>query len=382
MPRYKNTQSTSLVQLFERTYKKGVRFYLLYSLNGQQTHEALKQIPITPKTDKNAYALAKAKAQAYQWARIEEIRNGKLGITATPDMLLTDWFNVCVEKVRKRERKEQTRHTWSRTIEYTGRILQDFAPNATMQDIDKKWVLSFIDWLQFGYTITRYGEKTRLKPNSADKKWRTFSFVMKEAVKEGIIGTNPCEQIDRQDKIKTENDTREYLTAEELQRLNKSTHIDEATKQVFFFMCFCGLRISDVKKLRWGDVRQEGGQVFLHITMQKTQKPLILPLSNIALHYLPKRENKTTNEPIFTLPHESYMNRRLKLWAYTAKVNKKVTLHVARHTFATLMLTEGSDLYTVSKLLGHGNVATTQIYAKIIDKKRNEAVQLLDNVKI
>lgn len=80
------------------------------------------------------------------------------------------------------------------------------------------------------------------------------------------------------------------------------------------------------------------------------------------------------------MPTEPAMNRALKTWVKRAGIEKNITLHTARHTFATSLLTKGADLYTVSKLLGHSEVATTQIYAKIIDEKKVEAVNLLNNI--
>lgn len=68
----------------------------------------------------------------------------------------------------------------------------------------------------------------------------------------------------------------------------------------------------------------------------------------------------------------------LKVWAKDAGVTKHISFHTSRHSFATMMLTLGADLYTTSKLLGHSNVKTTQIYAKIVDSKKVEAVNLLD----
>ena len=376
-----NTSRNALVQLVERQTSGGVGFYLHYSLNGKRIRKRIEEIPLVPISDKFAYKQAKIKAQSIQWATMEQIHKGQLGFSTDSDMLLSDWFKIVVEKVQRRERKDQSRHTWARTIEYTGTILNDFAPNIKLSSIDKRFVLSVIDYLRNGYTITRGGKDTTLKPNSAHKKYKCFNFAMKEAVKDGLISHNPCDDIDKADKIKQETDTREYLTQEELQRLAKSDMIDPDTKAAYFFMCFCGLRISDVQKLTWGDVKEEQGTTILHITMQKTQKPLLLPLSDAARHYLPPRQNKRLNERIFELPAEATMNKRLKLWAISAKVNKTVTLHTARHTFATLMLTKGADVYTVSKLLGHSDIATTQVYAKIIDKKKIEAVNLLNDIK-
>ena len=83
---------------------------------------------------------------------------------------------------------------------------------------------------------------------------------------------------------------------------------------------------------------------------------------------------------IFPLTHEGTINKTLQKWAKDAGVAKHISFHVARHTHATMMLTLGADLYTVSKLLGHKNIATTQIYAKIVDKKKEEAISLIPNL--
>ncbi|MFR5475708.1 MAG: site-specific integrase, partial [Phocaeicola massiliensis] len=106
-----------------------------------------------------------------------------------------------------------------------------------------------------------------------------------------------------------------------------------------------------------------------------------LPLSRHAIRWLPERNGEGDESKIFDgLPAEPNINKVLAKWVETAKIAKKITYHTSRHTFATMMLTLGADLYTVSKLLGHANVKTTQIYAKIVDSKKVEAVNLVDSV--
>lgn len=112
--------------------------------------------------------------------------------------------------------------------------------------------------------------------------------------------------------------------------------------------------------------------------MQKTQKLINLPLSKEALDCLTPKDNP--DEPIFTLPAgASNIERNISVWMDNAKITKHITYHCSRHTFATMMLTLGADIYTVSKLLGHANVNTTSIYAKIVDQKKVETVSLVDN---
>ncbi len=115
--------------------------------------------------------------------------------------------------------------------------------------------------------------------------------------------------------------------------------------------------------------------------MRKTSAPLYLPLSNQALKWMPERGDAADDDLVFaTLPRESGILPVIKKWAKDAGIAKNVNFHTSRHTFATMLLTLGADIYTVSKLLGHTNVKTTQIYAKIVNKKKDDAVSLVDNI--
>ena len=151
-------------------------------------------------------------------------------------------------------------------------------------------------------------------------------------------------------------------------------------KQAFLFSCLCGLRVSDIRKLKWSDLQKSGERVRIEIKMQKTKEPLYLPISDEALKWLPQRGEAKDDDFIFSLTHEGTVNNILQKWAKAAGVTKHISFHVARHTHATMMLTLGADLYTVSKLLVHKNISTTQIYDKIVDKKKEEAISLIPNL--
>ena len=117
----------------------------------------------------------------------------------------------------------------------------------------------------------------------------------------------------------------------------------------------------------------------LEITMKKTDEPLEMRLSSHAIMFLPDRGNAKQTDNVFTLPLNANLNRHLSKWAELAGIEKHMTFHTARHTFATMGYTAGTDLYTISKLLGHKSVTTTTVYAEVIDKKKDEAIATLDN---
>lgn len=148
--------------------------------------------------------------------------------------------------------------------------------------------------------------------------------------------------------------------------------------KAYLFACFSGLRISDIRALRWKNIIVEDGQFFAMLFMQKTGKELKIPLPDKAMEIISIRGND--EDKVFFLPSNPTVEDNLKKWAEAAGINKHLTFHTARHTYATLLLTLGADLYTVSKMLGHTNVATTQIYAKVVDKKKVDAVNLVNDV--
>ena len=154
----------------------------------------------------------------------------------------------------------------------------------------------------------------------------------------------------------------------------------ELTKQAFMFSCFTGLRISDIEQLKWSDIEQftdENGTAKYRIIkkMQKTQRIITYSLSREAVSWLPERTGNLVFQGLVCRPN---LNNQIRKWAESVGITKQISFHTARHTFATMMLTLGADIYTTSKLLGHSRISTTEIYAKIIDKKKDEAMNLID----
>ena len=149
-------------------------------------------------------------------------------------------------------------------------------------------------------------------------------------------------------------------------------------RKAFLFSCFCGLRHCDIIALRWEDIRyDENGNALLSIIQKKTKEAISLPLCSEAIKHLPDRGNAPETEKVFAgLVSLGRSNVILHKWVEQAGISKHVTFHTARHTHATMMLTLGVDLYTVSKLLGHTNIQTTQIYAKLVDESKKKAIDL------
>lgn len=350
-----------IVRLREKALKDGQKsLYLDIYVNGVRSYEFLK-LYLQPETnkvakDKNKQTLLLA--DAIKAKRIVEIQTGEFKALRDNRIRLLDLIRSRVE------RKGMC------TDKYLLHVLEIYLKNKDIElsKITPKWVENFFDYLK--KSPEGLFKKVRMKASSARVLGERLSTAFNDAVKSGIMQNNPCTNVER---IKSEEAKREYLTQEELKRL-ASTPCDKfkSTAEAFLFSCLTGLRFSDIQKLTWEEVSQDFKRVTF--VQKKTSGLEYLDLSPQASQMLRER-NRVGGVVFHDLPkYLSGVNMGLKQWAWEAGINKKISFHTARHTFATMLLTLDVDLYTVSKLLGHKDIKTTQIYAKIIDKKKQDAV--------
>ena len=346
--------------------------YLDCYRDGKRSYEFLK-LYIVPETDEatrlqNQNTMQAAMAIKSQ--RLIDMANDEAGITKVSQrskMLLIDWMRYYSGQKKKNGQSDAFSKQIDKAIRH---LLLYKGDKVTMREVDKAYCMGFLDYLNAlnMANVTTAGY------------FRCLNCALNLAVKEEILPYNPITKISSDQRIKIPESTREYLTVDEVKTLIAADCINEATKRAYLFSCFCGLRYSDIKALTWGDVLLDGEQYRVKIVMVKTQKTLYLPLSKEALRWMPERGDAKDTDKVFSLPSQCYLNVVLRTWAANSGLTKHVTFHTARHTFATLELTAGAELYTVSKLLGHTQVKTTQIYAKIIDKKKDEAVNRLSSL--
>ncbi len=371
----RNSKSKEPVRIrFKKLANGSVSVYLAINVNGRRTYDYLK-LYLVPETDQAAKLQNKQTMEAVyaiKAQRILQITNGAAGIKKDlrNKMRLVDWLKIYQDRQVNKGKRGAKR--WVRTIIF---VIEgyDGGKDATLADIDHQWLTDFMIYLMNDYVTYK---KTKLTNGTVDNYLRCLKAAFNVAVEEGIMPTNPMLALDRS-HLKGTTYEREFLSVEEVKKLIDTPCRRPDIKGAFLFSCFCGLRISDVRSLQWKHVVTAGGKMYLKITQFKTRRPLSIPLSRQALRWMPERGNAEEDEYIF--PPLSKNMTVLDDWAKEAGINKHVTFHVSRHTFATMELTMGADIYTTSKLLGHTSVATTQIYAKVINSKKEEAVSLLDS---
>ena len=346
--------------------------YLDIYFNGKRYYKFLKRSLIPERTplDKELNRQTIMYANQIKAETIIDLANGKVGKSKAHRLLFLDFMSLFYDEQEKLEKKwiRQCRNAIDRLKEYTdeGFTLEQVTPDFCRGFI---YYLCHIYRTEQGRTLTNYTVKNYLS---------VLSCALNFAVRKNYITANPLNLLASNEIPQKPESQRVYLTAEELKKLEATECRNPYVKQAYLFSCFCGLRISDVQRLRWADVETTAQGLRLAITQKKTKKPLYLPLNEKASTLLPDRED---SDLVFNrLPNISNIDKILKKWAASAGIDKKITFHTARHTFATLLLTMGADLYTTSKLMGHTEVKTTQIYAKIVDEKKASAVNLLNNL--
>lgn len=242
-----------------------------------------------------------------------------------------------------------------------------------MTDITESFCEKFKNYLQKTDILTQKGRK--LSQNAAVSYFNKFKATLNAAHHAKLITDNPMLSVKGPKLAETQ---REFLSLAELQALAKTDFEEAQLKNAALFSALTGLRFSDIQKLKWEEVCYDDvNGHYLRFTQQKTKGVETLFIAENARKLLGERTNAEEN--VFpNLTYSSHQNIKLTRWILKAGITKKITFHCFRHTFATLQISLGTDIYTVSKMLGHKEISTTQIYAKVIDKKKQDAAKLIN----
>lgn len=300
-----------------------------------------------------------------------EIKNGLYGFTNEfkQDANFIQYFRQLAEKKNDSLGNYGNWHSaLMQLISFAGRDI-------TFRNVDESFCEDFRDYLK---NSARTKANKPLSSNTILAYFNKFRATLNKAVKEKIIQYNPCIDIENPKHIENQ---RNHLTLDEVKLIAKTECRYEVLKRAFLFSCLTGLRWSDINKLRWKELEftKDGARITFH--QQKTKGLQYLDISKQALNYIGSQGK--SDELVFTgLKYSSYMNVELTKWMVRAGITKDITFHCARHTFAVLQLTLGTEIYTLSKLLGHSALKTTQVYSKIVDAKKIEAVNKMPDINI
>lgn len=339
------------VKLRQRVMPSGnTSLYLDIYVNGVRSYEYLHLYLSPDKKDKEKNRQTMMLAEAICAKRLVEVRNGQYGFKSPVAVSLRDYVQRIIDT-----KNGSTR----RRYDALNNILQAYCKNCMMlADITPAWFTSFLAHLG----------KQGFAPNTLAVYVATMRYIINQAHREGLLPTNPIANIKG---IGYEETNRTYLTVDEVRRLAETPCENEVTKRAFLFGCLTGLRNCDIRALTWADVHHQDGYTRIIFRQAKTHGQEYLDISAQASTLMGGRGRD--NDAVFPLMSWHAVRLHLKAWVKKAKIPKHVTFHCSRHTFAVMMLGV-TDIYTVSKLLGHRELSTTQVYAKVLDKAKRDAV--------
>ena len=303
-------------------------------------------------------------ANAVKAKRIVEIQNGKFSFenNEKKNISFLEYYDKVVEMMKKK-RSENIVRSFGTVRSYV--VKANKGNDVTMKDIDRNYVMDFIKSI------------SQVRESSKKTYMERLNVVLNQAVKDGFLDRNPYTMIDDDDKPKPVRSNRVFLTIEEIKKLINADCSNENVKNFFLFSCFTGLRHCDVLKLTWSDiVRLPNGDWQIDIVQKKTNTRVTVPLSENARRWMPEEGEGL----LYRMPCDTHARLIIGKWCRNAGIDKNISFHTARHTYATLLLYYGADLYTVSKLLGHTDIKTTEIYAKVMDESKRKAANLIPKI--
>ena len=243
------------------------------------------------------------------------------------------------------------------------KVLEDFGRINYFHDLTRSNITMFDDYLR----------SKGIKDTTVYGYHKNMKAYINEAIRFGIISENPYVGL----KInRGKSDKRKYLTYEEMRRMERCRITDPSVNRVrdlFLFQCYTGLAYSDLYKFDFAsDVERRGNKFIIADRRVKTNEDYFIVLLSPAMDILKKYD--------FDLPvisNQKY-NDYLKVAASFAKIDKNLTTHCGRHTFAVFALNNGVPMEVVSKMLGHTNIKTTQIYAKVLNTEVEKGFDVLE----
>jgi integrase len=358
-----------------KTGKEKSFLYLDYNEYGVRKKEALNLFVYNnPKNKTEQYENKKTmelveRLRAEKTIILQDHQYGTKRID-TSDKNFIDYFK---EKTNERFNSAGNYGNWDSVLKH---LKKCFGKILKMADLNTETCNQFRMYLE---NKAKTKGNQSLSQNSKYSYLNKFKACLKLAYKEKLINENLSDYIKG---FKQGEPNREYLTFEEIEQLAATDCMYPVLKNAFIFSCLTGIRWSDIQRLTWDNLRfSEKRGYELSFRQQKTGGKEYLPISDQAVSLLGERGSD--DQRLFVgLKYSAYMNVGLYKWIADAGIKKKITFHCARHTHAVLLLENGTDIYTVSKMLGHRELKTTQIYTKIVDNKKMQAANSIPIFRI
>ena len=303
---------------------------------------------------------------------VELLKNTINGVNSTPQYILQAG-EVERERLRLRSLEINSTSTY-RQSKTTHKNLRDFIEFRDMKDILFKDIKH-----EFGESFKLYLKRNLgYKATHINHCLTWLNRLIYIAVDQEILRMNPIEEVkyEKKDPPKLSHITREELKHIMNKPLPDKTQ--ELARRMFIFSAFCGLAYVDMQRLYPAHIyKTSNGEMYIRINRAKTNVESFIPLHPIAEQIVSLYNTSDDTQPIFPTKNRDLIWREINQIGYIAGIKHNLSYHLARHSFGTLTLSAGIPIESVSKMMGHTNISSTQIYAKVTDEKISQDMDRL-----
>jgi integrase len=348
------------VTLRSKQYKSGTHSFYLDIYQAGHRHTEFIDVTYRDTDSKDIKKEAKALAENIQAKRKLELESEQHGFIPQhkKKASFTDFYLNFLDNYKKNDIR-MFKYAYEKFSEYTG------FKRLSASQINLKLISGYKDYLE--------SKEAGLSGETPYDYFRRFKFVIKKAYQEGLISSKEFELIGSISIARTPNNTlrKQVFTLDELKLLKTTRCGNEEVKRAFLFACFTGLGEAEIRSLTWSKIQNNK----ISLLREKTGQQIINDLPDSAIQLLGEKED--ADKKIFSLPSNVAVSKNLKLWVKTAGIDKNISFYCGRHTFAVMLLTNGSNLKTVADCLGHTTTANTIKYLNYVDELKEKALKSL-----
>ncbi|MCR4995306.1 MAG: site-specific integrase [Bacteroidales bacterium] len=315
-----------------------------------------------------------AKAEAIRFEREQELINDQEGfrLKKRGKTNLLDFFATCIEQSMVIDKKV-LRCALKSFRDFLREDYPLFADHIEAKHLNKDMMEQYLEYL------THYHSGQGI-----ESYFNRFKRILNYAVEKGELQRNPCEGV----KAPSAGDilAKDILSAKELQQLFDTHYPGESAeiRRAFAMTCLSGIRRCDIVRLKYSDV--DYSNKILVFRQHKTEghskaSGVVIPLNETLLSLIGRKPKGAADDFIFHLPSDTMCLKALRRWTKKAGIEKHITWHCGRHSFATLALTNGANIKVVSSLLGHSSLRHTEVYVRAVDDLKRKAIDSLPTIK-
>lgn len=332
---------------------------------------AKPRTPIERQTNKETLELAK-EIRAEREQELKKDRTGKR-LFKTKNTNFIDVFQIYIDGYTKKDIR-MMQIALNRFKDFLKQEYPIYSKNIKPEQLDKDMMLSFVEFLQSKST----GE-------GAKSIYQRFKKFIKYAIEHDIMIKNPCAGV----VCKADDQTlkKDVLSFEEIERLISTTYENQnqEIRRAFIFCLYTGLRFCDVIGLRYNNIDYSNKLLIFEQAKTKghsTASGVVTPLNDGLLSLIGETSTDAKNDVIFNLPSHTMCLKGLRRWVKRAGIDKHITWHCARHSFAVNILNNGANIKTVASLLGHSGLKHTEKYTRAVDSLKQAAIDSLPELKL